>query len=395
MKHWLWASFSLVLLSACTPQSSDAPLPPLTELELNCYSFSIGLGPPSCGGSDIRPWPRPVPSISKIEPAEARRGETVIIYGSNLSLASVHFGSLTYADKLSNPDTEIIVKVPQDAETGPIRVSTPNAVTFSEASFTVLRPVIYVSQEATPKGDGKSWETAFNSLQDALSISVENDQIWIATGTYRPAGANGNRDASFRLKRQVDIYGGFRGTESRLDERDSMRNLVSLSGDLNGNDTGSLNVLDPSRADNVEHVVIGRESAILDGVTIRDGNGLEEDSLDPNHIPSGAGMLLESASITLNDVVFSHNAHIRAGGALSILKNGYGRLSNLRFINNSARQGGAVFSQTGVFLKKGMFEKNQAAESGGAIFIDSGTLELTEVSYLDNQPNDTNSLVKH
>lgn len=36
-------------------------------------------------------------------------------------------------------------------------------------------------------------------LKDAMAISIENDEIWIAAGTYKPTD-DGDRNATFELK---------------------------------------------------------------------------------------------------------------------------------------------------------------------------------------------------
>ena len=80
--------------------------------------------------------------------------------------------------------------------------------------------IFYVNSNATAGGDGSSWETAFNYLQDALDVTVSGrgEQVWIAQGTYYPDdGTNvteGDRLASFIIKDQVALYGGFIGIET-------------------------------------------------------------------------------------------------------------------------------------------------------------------------------------
>jgi len=46
--------------------------------------------------------------------------------------------------------------------------------------------VIYVDADASPGGDGTSWEDAYKYLQDALAVAGGDDQIWVAEGTYKP-----------------------------------------------------------------------------------------------------------------------------------------------------------------------------------------------------------------
>ena len=46
--------------------------------------------------------------------------------------------------------------------------------------------VIYVKADAASGGDGTSWASAFNDLQDALVVATAGDQLWAASGTYTP-----------------------------------------------------------------------------------------------------------------------------------------------------------------------------------------------------------------
>ncbi len=110
--------------------------------------------------------------------------------------------------------------------------------------------------------DGSDWgPLAFKFLQDALAEAdsleptPENPvQIWVAatveTNPYRPDRDAANPDgsglhiATFNLINNVEIYGGFLGTdrpvapETQLSQRDPENNETVLSGDLLGNDGG-------------------------------------------------------------------------------------------------------------------------------------------------------------
>ena len=83
--------------------------------------------------------------------------------------------------------------------------------------------------------DCLSWTTAC-TLNNALTQAQSGDEVWVAAGTYRPAGAGGDREATFQLKNGVAIYGGFAGTECLRDLRNPAVNVTILSGDLNRDD---------------------------------------------------------------------------------------------------------------------------------------------------------------
>jgi len=85
-------------------------------------------------------------------------------------------------------------------------------------------PRLYVNASAAPGGDGSSWATAYNKLQDAISQAnscAGISEIWVAQGTYFPDEGTGitdnDRSQSFDLKSGLAIYGGFVGNETDLD----------------------------------------------------------------------------------------------------------------------------------------------------------------------------------
>src|SRR5690606_33093528 len=121
---------------------------------------------------------------------------------------------------------------------------------------------IHVDADAAPGGDGASWATAFPDLQDGLAAAAALSQagpveVWVAEGVYRP-GPAGNRAATFILRNNVALYGGFAGGETSREERDPSVNLTILSGDLAGDDEGTIT----NRGDNAYHVVTASVVAV-------------------------------------------------------------------------------------------------------------------------------------
>src|SRR5262249_2224890 len=149
-------------------------------------------------------------------------------------------------------------------------------------------------------------------------------EIWVAQGTYKPAGAAGPRTASFHLANSVAMYGGFAGTETQLADRqmDSATGrpiLASiLSGDLNGDDGNFVNI-----GDNSYHVLLAQNTTtatLLDGFTILGGN---VDLIDFSSVV-GAGLYVQNGAVTVRRCRFTGNRAATsvfgqgAGGALGI-----------------------------------------------------------------------------
>ncbi|MBW1914155.1 MAG: right-handed parallel beta-helix repeat-containing protein [Deltaproteobacteria bacterium] len=124
--------------------------------------------------------------------------------------------------------------------------------------------VVFVDIDNT-KGpwDGNSWATAYQKIQEGLDDAQKSDkEVWVAEGTYKPTDGT-DQDIAFELKESVALLGGFKGTETKIEQRDWGKNETILSGDIGKQG---------EKTDNSTHVVIGADDAIIDGFTISDGN---------------------------------------------------------------------------------------------------------------------------
>ena len=64
--------------------------------------------------------------------------------------------------------------------------------------------IIHVDDDAATGGNGATWASAYRHLQDALKRAKPYDEIWVASGTYKPdTGGDqitGDRSASFSFE---------------------------------------------------------------------------------------------------------------------------------------------------------------------------------------------------
>ena len=241
----------------------------------------------------------------------------------------------------------------------------------------------YVKFDAAGANDGSSWDDAYVDLQSALSGGSGCGRISVARGVYKPSTTN-DPSQSFTVPPRTGVYGGYSGIGT---ERNPLLFRTVLSGDIDGNDSGSNGIdADTSQivGNNTLHVVVMdgttaagpiTASTLLDGFTITGGlaNGGNNDDV-------GAGLLCNGSnstcSPTLNQLVFSGNLANSSGGA--IYNAGVGgtaspTLTNSTLSGNSAANGGAMFNNgvTGTSsptIGNVTFANNSASQCGGAIY---------------------------
>jgi predicted outer membrane repeat protein len=244
--------------------------------------------------------------------------------------------------------------------------------------------------------DGKSWDTAYKDLQDALAEAKSGDQIWVARGWYVTGN---NRSDSFNLVPGVALYGGFypAGGADEFSERDWENYRTILSGDVGQDDTPKVNgvvtTTDHIVGINSDHVVVADgTSTPITGNTVLDGffitAGQANGSYPDNH---GGGFYCDGSiggecSPSLANLAFSGN-YAGSGGAM-YNDGDYGislpSLKNVTFSGNSANSGGAMLnSSSNPDLWDVVFSDN-SADSGGAIYNSYCSPSLENVTFSGN-----------
>ena len=249
--------------------------------------------------------------------------------------------------------------------------------------FQILSTLTMQSQEIKRRfvkenamGDGTSWSNASSDLQAMINESSAGDEIWVSSGTYKPIRPankldeidSNNRDNAFVLKADVNIYGGFKGSETNIYQRpdnspfnENQETVSILSGDI-GNPFDN--------TDNCYHVVISVGdvgTACLDGFTITDGNANSNNFIIVNSLSiyrySGGGMVNVESSPTINNTTIKRNdANMQGGGIYNF---------------------GGYYGSSPILTNVAICENNAKSEGGG-IYNNSSSPQLTHVSICGN-----------
>ena len=254
---------------------------------------------------------------------------------------------------------------------------------------------LYVNGAASAGGDGLSWATAYQYLQDALTTARSDPaviEIWVAAGMYEPdrdaanPGGTGSRAEAFDLIAGVPIRGGFAGSEDPatfdLANRDFVTYATILSGDLAGDDGPDF----ANNGENSYHVVTDSSfgaAGVLDGFAIFAGNA---NGVWPD---SGGGMCNRNGgSPTVTHCVFSGNSANGHGGGLY---SSYGNpiITDCVFDGNSSgpgtgRYGGGLYNGYGDPLITGCVFSDNEASDGGGLFNDHGGPSITNCVFSGN-----------
>ncbi|HUW82703.1 MAG TPA: protein kinase [Phycisphaerae bacterium] len=244
------------------------------------------------------------------------------------------------------------------------------------------RRVLYVSASARGAGTGVRWADAYTDLQDALKAAKPGTEIWVATGVYRPDRGTGDRLATFELRRDVAMYGGFAGRETHREQRDWRANQTVLNGDLAGNDGPDF----AGNAENSYHVVTGKgvnAATVLDGFLVEGGNANGGAPLD-----HGGGLYNNSSSPTVTNCVFSKCWAKAGGGGIGNMDKSGPKIVECVFTENFGGWGGggmANAQDSNVTVARCWFVRNRAGNEGGAVINGQSPVELVNCLFIANQ----------
>ena len=252
--------------------------------------------------------------------------------------------------------------------------------------------VIYVDgTNGNDNNDGSSWASAVQTIQEGIdlaNLASPVKDVWVRGGTYTPATSN--RFLAFNVQ-NVEIYGGFDGTEATLADRDLTTTPTILSGDLSGNDNNVIADGNSTYNDNSVTVVRVLNDATIDGFTI--ASGYASGSIS-NFNPEGwgAGLYIGSgqADLTIRNCIFERNV-ARGGGAgiLTTNTNNFDRdlrIESCVFRDNLSRFGTGIYHSAGnaamnIKVVSSLFYNNVATQTA------QGNGGLASSIWLRNEAN--------
>lgn len=253
--------------------------------------------------------------------------------------------------------------------------------------------IYYVSPTGT--GDGSSWANTM-SLEKALTTAKAGDQIWVQ-GFEQIDATNklyivpeSMKATGFTLKSGVQLYGGFAGTETSINDRETLgkpyqlKYRTVLSGDINKDDEiDNTNLIYPAnttRKNNAAHV------------------------LSINMAPSSGGNNNTYPTVVNGFSIGGGQADgtDEKGGGIYIYGNNNGggifRIERCFFVNNYATQGGAIYVDAAVknvnngesLINQCVIYNNAADEraavvnAGGGIYL-AGEATVVNSSIFNNE----------
>ena len=277
---------------------------------------------------------------------------------------------------------------------------------------------IYVDIDATGTDDGTSWTNAYNDLQDAINSASTGDQIWVAEGTYYPT-ATTDPTISFVLKSDVDIYGGFDGTEMGLTQRNPSLHTTVLSGDIGTLGVDTDNSYTIIYGENVSNIIIsgftiekgyadfadvfnyeyGSGAGFylinhgyiqIDNCIIQDNHSPATDGTSPNLFGLGGGIMTSLGELAIFDCIIQNNSSSFFAGGLYSLSASASTFENIDFIGNTSLGAGAVYinsSNTQTFTNC-TFRGNLASFRGGGVLNDNVDVEYVSCLFSGNDAGD-------
>jgi len=249
---------------------------------------------------------------------------------------------------------------------------------------------VRIGAPATGNQSGDSWNNAMTGstgLADALRWAHLNRdqgvfdsttplQIWVGNPSdqfpympfYDPStdayvAGNSSRRA-FLMVRDVQLYGGFFGNETSLEQRDPLERRIALV-------TGSTQR---------DHIVIAAGpmgAARLDGFTVTGGSAtnisgadITVNGMNISHVDGGGVYIVGGSPVLAHLDIVSNQAFSRGGGLF--IADGSPLLVNARVQGNQSQIGGGILIEGGSPVLRNVLISGNVASDGGGMGVYAG-----------------------
>ncbi|MFC1591296.1 right-handed parallel beta-helix repeat-containing protein [Thermodesulfobacteriota bacterium] len=211
--------------------------------------------------------------------------------------------------------------------------------------------VYYVDNASTcDLSCGSSWSAAFATLEVAIYGSHAGDEIWVKKGSYTSS-------AYIAIDKDIVVYGGFAGNESRLAQRDPEKNISRI------------------RVDSASKCFLLKNEAEIEGLYITMGSQVRN------------GVVVEDGSIAaVRNCVIQGNDYV-SGSCISVENGGTAEIVDCRIYGNVAGNRGAgilVEELSTVAVNGCRIYGNVSLADGGGVFVESSDVNLTNCSIYGN-----------
>jgi len=204
----------------------------------------------------------------------------------------------------------------------------------------------HVRADADPGGDGTSWETAFDTVNEAVIAANFNpdsdgDEVWIGKGTYYPS-------STIEIYVSINLYGGFDGNETELSQRNWSAHETILDGG------GVRRIL-----------YVGVNNCIVDGITFTHGSADDGGAIVIGSSTLRNCKILDSVATSTDTSGYYGGGGISAAGTTSFI--------NCVIAGNSAGYGGGVLIRNGsAVFTNCTLTQNTGFGGGVYVYTDSG-----------------------
>ena len=247
--------------------------------------------------------------------------------------------------------------------------------------------IIRVKTDGNDANSGADWAHPKKSVTAAIAAANQGDEIWVAAGTYQEHIHN---KSAAGVAVDVALYGGFKGDETALDQRNPSLNVTILDGGGGAFPAppfqGAVIVIDSGAG----------PATRIDGFTITGGHGIH-----------GGGIKTVASGPVIANNIITKNLTDGAGAGISVwsyklLPEAQPLIINNTIVENSSVNsegdgGGVAVVGASAIIIYNTISQNEVTRNGGGIAVWRNSLPLIANNFIASnsagipQVNDTDA----